>query len=473
MKRLAPVLLSVLVAVAACSTAENAAPDPTPVATTAATATTAPSATTALSATTTSLASMPTTAPTTTAATADSDATADAATTAGSDASQDGRESDAVAEPADEPAAPSTDPLDAAVTEWMKRSGAPGLVLAVARGDREPDLFSWGVSDLGTSTPMSYRHHVRIGSVTKTVTAAVVLQLAAEGVVALDAPVAQYLGGDWAPGYEHAAEVTVRDLLGHTSGFVEYAFDPRFYQLAATRLDEQISPEEILEFAADYGPVTELGTEFNYNTTGYVAAGLVIEAVTGNSAAEELRSRVFEPLGLEHVYLTPEEFPPEPTANGYVGGTIGYLLGPLLGLTRDNQITHADAIFVDISTMPSEFARSAGWTGGGLEAQIGDVAVLMRGLFAGDILDARQVGLMTTGHPQPDNSYGLGISTEQIAGLTVFSHGGGVPGFRTIAAYIPELDLGIAMTANLLGIDGTDDVSTLLESLAPILATTN
>ncbi|MCY3949456.1 MAG: serine hydrolase [Acidimicrobiaceae bacterium] len=467
MKRLAPVLLSLVVAATACSSAEDAAPDPTPVATSAATVITAPSATTERSTTTTSLVSMPTTAPTTTAAVADSDATG------GTDTSQNGQTSEAVAEPADEPVAPSTDPLDAAVTEWMERSGAPGVVLAVVRGDREPDLFGWGVSDLVTSTPMSYRHHVRIGSVTKTVTAAVVLQLVAEGAVALDAPVAQYLGGDWAPGYAHAAEVTVRDLLGHTSGFVEYAFDPRFYQLAAPRLDEPISPEEILEFAAENGPVSALGAEYHYNTTGYVAAGLLIEAVTGNSAAAELRSRVFEPLRLAHIYLTPEEFPPEPTANGYVGGTLGYLMGPLLGLTRDNQVTHNGAIYVDISTMPSEFARSAGWTGGGLEAQIGDVVRLMRGLFASDILDEDQISLMTAGHPNTDNSYGLGISTDEILGLTMHSHGGGVPGFRTIAAYVPELDLGIAMTANLLGIDSADDVGTLLESLAPILATTD
>ena len=331
--------------------------------------------------------------------------------------------------------------------------------------------FAWGVSDIAADTAMTVDHHVRIGSVTKPVTAAVVLQLVSEGAVELDAPVAQYLGEDWAPGYEHAAAVTVRDLLGHTSGFVEYAFDAQFYRLAAPRLDEQISPEEILEFAAGYGPVAELGTEYHYNTTGYVAAGLLIEAVTGNTAAAELRAPVFEPLGLEHVYLTPDEFPPEPTANGYVGGTIGYLMGPLLGLTGDNQITHNDAIFVDIGTVPGEFARSAGWTGGGIEAQIGDVALLIRGLFATDILDQEQIALMTTGHPDPADSSGLGISTREILGLGVYRHGGGVPGFRTIAAYVPGVDLGVAITANLLGIDDADDVEELLVTLAPILAT--
>ncbi len=447
MKRLASALLSLVVLAAGCSGTDDAVPEP-------------PASTVASPTTSEAPAPATTAAPTTTAAPA---TTAAPSTTAAQQDEPDGEAADG------EP----LDPLSAAIGDWMERTGAPGIVLAITQGGAEPSTFAWGVSDIATGTPMTVDHHVRIGSVTKSVTAAVVLQLVAEGLVELDAPVAQYLGDDWAPGYEHAAAVTVRDLLGHTSGFVEYAFDVSFYQLAAPRLAEQISPEEILEFASQYGPVAELGTEFHYNTTGYLAAGLLIEAMTGNSAAAELRSRVFEPLGLEHTYLTPDEFPPEPTANGYVGGTIGYLMGPLLGLTPDNQITHNDAIFVDIGTVPSDFARSAGWTGGGIEAQIGDVALLIRGLFATDILDEDQVALMTAGHPDPANSYGLGISTDEMLGLTIYTHGGGVPGFRTIAAYAPGFDLGVALTTNLLGLEGDGDVGGLLESLAPILAAMN
>ncbi|WP_419946986.1 serine hydrolase domain-containing protein [Candidatus Poriferisodalis sp.] len=454
MRRLAAALLSLGLLAAACSSTDQAVPTTTA---TAPTTTAAPASTT----------SVPPPATTGAPATTVTSTTAAPAIAASRDEQE--AEADGGAESSDEP----VDPLGAAIEDWMERTGAPGLVLAITQGGAEPATFAWGVSDIATGTPMTVDHHMRIGSVTKPVTAAVILQLVSEGLIELDAPVAQYLGGDWAPGYEHAAAVTVRDLLGHTSGFVEYAFDVQFYQLAAPRLAEQISPEEILQFASEYGPVAELGTERHYNTTGYLAAGLLIEAVTGNTAAAELRSRVYEPLGLQHTYLTPDEFPPEPTANGYVGGTLGYILGPLMGLTSDNQITHGDAIFVDIGTIPNDLARSAGWTGGGIETQIGDAAMLIRGLFAGDVLDEEQVTLMTTGHPDPVNDYGLGISTGEMLGVTIYSHGGGVPGFRTIAAYAPALDLGIALTTNLLGLEGDEDVGALLESLAPILATMN
>ena len=466
MERLASAVLSLGLLAAACSGAEEAALEPPVTSSAPATTVGAPATTGAPAPATTAAPTTTAAAPATTAA-ADPADPADPAEPAEPGDGGDGDESSADTEPADE----SLDPLSAEIQDWLDRTGAPGIVLAITRGGAEPMTFAWGVSDIASDTPMTVDHHVRIGSVTKSVTAAVVLQLVAEGAVELDAPVARYLGDNWAPGYEHAAAVTVRDLLGHTSGFVEYAFDAQFYRPAAPRLDEQISPQEILEFAAGYGPVAELGTEYHYNTTGYVAAGLLIEAVTGNTAAAELRSRVFEPLGLEHVYLTPEEFPPEPTANGYVGGTLGYLMGPLLGLSSDNQITHNGAIFVDIGTVPGEFARSAGWTGGGIEAQIGDVALLIRGLFATDILDQEQIALMTTGHPDPADTSGLGISTREIMGLGVYRHGGGVPGFRTIAAYVPGVDLGVAITANLLGIDDADNVEELLVTLAPILAT--
>ncbi len=469
MKRLASAFLGLGLLAAACSGADDAAPAPSNAAASA-TTTVSPAATEASAPATTAAPTTTTAAPSTGDAADPDPGRGGNESGTGNEPADDGKKSDADAEPSGEPDGEPLDLLDAEIGDWMDRTGAPGIVLAITRGGAEPTTFAWGLSDIATGTAMTVDHHVRIGSVTKSVTAAVVLQLVSEGAIELDAPVAQYLGDGWAPGYEHAAAVTVRDLLGHTSGFVEYAFDPRFYQLAAPRLDEQIAPEEILAFAAEYGPVSELGTEFHYNTTGYVAAGLLIEAVTGNAAAAELRSRVFEPLGLEHVYLTPEEFPPSPTANGYVGGTLGYLMGPLLGLSSDNQITHNGAIFADISTFPDAFARSAGWTGGGIEAQIGDVALMIRGLFATDILNEEQVAVMTSGHPDPGNDYGLGISTDAVLGLTIYTHGGGVPGFRTIAAYAPDADLGIALTTNLLGLEAGDDVDDLLERLAPILA---
>ncbi|WP_419552037.1 serine hydrolase domain-containing protein [Candidatus Poriferisodalis sp.] len=455
MKRLACVLLGLGLLAAACSSTDDTSPD------TASDGTAQAPATEAAAPTTTA-------APATTAA---SETTAAPAPTTQAPAPATTAASTPKTTKAAEPAAEPIDRLSAAVLAWMDETGAPGVVLAVTRGGAEPLTFAWGVSDLATDTPMTPDHHVRIGSVTKAVTAAVVLQLVAEGRVEFDAPVAHYLGDDWAPGYEHAATVTVRDLLGHTSGFVEFAVDPRFFQLAAPRLNEPMTPEEILEFAAAYGPVADLGTERHYNTTGYVAAGLLIEAVTDNPAADEMRARVFDPLGLSHTYLTPSEFPPEPNANGYVGGTFAYVLGPILGLTGDNKISLQGAIYVDIGTMPQELARSAGWTGGGIEARIGDVALLIRGLFAGDILDASQIALMTTGHPDPADNNGLGINTDEVMGLTVHSHGGGVPGFRTIAAYVPAFDLGIAINANLLGIDADNDVDDLLVTLAPILVT--
>lgn len=461
MKRIACALAALALTLAACS-----GDDAGPVATDAEPAAATPTLTAAATTASTTLPTTPVA--TTTAATPAATTT----TTATPSEPDDADAGNADADTGDsEPLEDEPDPLSALVLNWMAETGTPGVVLAVTNRGATPNTWAWGLSDVATESPMTNTHIVRIGSVTKPVTAAVILQLVAEGLVDLDAPVAQYLGEAWAPGYEHADAVTVRDLLGHTSGFVEYALDPKFYVLAAPRLDVPVEPEEIMAFASEYGPVADLHTEYHYNTTGYIAAGLLIEAVTGNSAADEIRSRVLDPIGLANTYLTPNEFPPEPTSNGYVGGALSYVLGQIIGVTPSERVDFDGASLVDVKSLPQEFARSAGWTGGGLEARIGDVALLIRGLFADDVLTGEQIALMTAPHPDSTSNYGLGIRTDVVAGLPIYTHGGGVPGFRTMAAYVPALDLGVAISANLLGVDADADIDTLLESLATLLAT--
>ena len=94
-----------------------------------------------------------------------------------------------------------------------------------------------------------------------------------EGLVDLDTPVTAYLGDDWYGKYEHGPQITLRHLMGHTTGFVEYAFDPGFFVLGSARLGVPIAPEEIVRFTTNYGPVAEFETEYKYSTAGHVHRG--------------------------------------------------------------------------------------------------------------------------------------------------------------------------------------------------------
>ncbi len=355
--------------------------------------------------------------------------------------------------------------INAAAADWMENARIPGMVLAIAQGGDEPWTFAWGVSDLTTEEPITPGDYVRIGSVTKPVTTVAVLSMVDEGLVDLDTPVTAYLGDDWYGKYEHGPQITLRHLMGHTTGFVEYAFDPGFFVLGSARLGVPIAPEEIVRFTTNYGPVAEFETEYNYSTAGHVIAGMIIEAVTGNPADVEIRSRVLAPLGLENTYLPPNELPPVPVIDSYNAGLLYSAFTSLTNVPDEARHNFMGTDYLSTDEYPQEFLQTAGWTGGGIETLIGDVPKMFRGLFTGGLISDESLAEMTSAGVNP--GYGLGVGIDDIGGLLGYSHGGGTPAFRTRALYIPELDLTLAATANVL--PPNPDMNEFVDALLPIV----
>ena len=374
-------------------------------------------------------------------------------------------EATAEPEPEDHPSGLDIAAIEAAVAEYMDAARIPGLVFAVALGDEDPWTFAWGVSDLATEEPMTPNSYVRIGSVTKPVTTVAVLSMVDDGLVDLDTPVTAYLGDDWYGSYEHGPHITLRHLMGHTAGFVEYAFDPGFFILGSGRLNVPIAPEEIVRFTTRYGPVAEFETQYNYSTAGHVIAGMIIEAVTGNPAHVEIRNRVLDPLGLENTYLPPGELPPETVANSYNGGLLYSAFTSLTNPPDGSLHVFKGNDYLSTNSYPQEFLQTAGWTGGGIETLIGDVPTMIRGLFAGGLISDESLAEMTA--PGVNPGYGLGVGIDDIDGHLVYSHGGGTPAFRTRALYFPDLDLSLAVNANVLPPD--PDAQELVDALIPIV----
>jgi D-alanyl-D-alanine carboxypeptidase len=337
---------------------------------------------------------------------------------------------------------------------------------------------AFGVTNLTDPSALSTDSNLRIASVTKTVTSAVMLQLVDEGLVDLDEPVSAYLP-EWSAAAQDAgaADVTVRQLLQHTSGFSDYAVDPVFYLKVLSRLDVAIEPEEIVEFSLDQGLLFEPGTDYNYSTSNYVIAGLIIEAVTGNPAHVEFGTRVFEPLGLETLYLTPGEFPPDPVVNGYMdlrdeaadgdGAGLAQLLGAATAvLPEESVLEMADGTWIDFGALPQELLTSVSWTGGGLEGQVADVAMLIPGFFNSGMLSEQSLEELTT--PSEHHNRSVGLEIDEVSGYTIYTHGGIVPGFRSGVAYVPELDLSMAVLANSMPL--ASDVYDLFDAVAKLVA---
>lgn len=358
------------------------------------------------------------------------------------------------------------------VNTYLERTGAPGLTLAVLFPDGDDGVIertiAAGYSNIADDLLADPSHHYRFGSITKTMTSAVMLQLVDEGLVELDAPVSTYLGTGWAKGYEwndtdYGDRITIRQILNHTDGFAEYAFDPGFYLEAGARLTTPYEPEEIVEWAVRRGPQYEPGNGYLYNTVGHVVAGLVIEEITGKSAEEVLRTRLFDPVRATDAYLAPTKFAPADGVAGYVQGALkaAYDLLPSFAPYR------ADAAvgdFYDVTVAPQDVPRSAGWTGGGIEAQADDIARIFRSLFT-DVVTGDELEEFLK--PSAHSDYGLGVNVGPKAGLTVYSHGGGVPGFRSEAVFAPDIDVTLAVSTNVIQVD--PDIGRLTDEIMAII----
>jgi D-alanyl-D-alanine carboxypeptidase len=286
-----------------------------------------------------------------------------------------------------------------------------GLVISLVNDGHGVELHTSGVADTDSGRAMRPTDRFRMGSNTKSFVATVALQLVGEGTLSLDDTVER-----WLPGIlPYGDQVNLRQLLNHTSGVPDYQrlLEPKILAGgdSATRT---YTPRDLVAMIADKRPDFAPETSWNYSSTGYIVAGLIIERATGNRLGDELQDRIIKPLHLRHT-----SFPIDTTAipgrhaNGY---------GEVEGGLRDLTV----------------FNSSAAWATGGLVSTATDMAHYWRALLGGKLLAARQLAAMKTtvpvGHGLPI-SYGLGLmkfdSYDSEGCGVMWGNGGDIPGFST------------------------------------------
>ncbi|MFG2686070.1 serine hydrolase domain-containing protein [Streptomyces sp. NPDC048405] len=314
-------------------------------------------------------------------------------------------------------AAPAADGHDATrrALKAAVADGVPG-VTATARDGHRTWSRTEGVGDLGTGEPRSERDRYRVGSITKTFVATVVLQLEAEGRLSLDDTVDEWLPGVVEGNGNHGDRITLRQLLNHTSGIYNYTADEEFARTHFARDGflqhryDTVTPRQLVAIATAHEPDFAPGADWKYSNTNYILAGMVIEEATGHPYAEEVRRRIIDPLKLRATSVPGTRIGlPRPSSRAY-SKLAESATGPTYDVTRLN---------------PS-MAGSAG-------EMISDSADLNRfytALLRGRLLPAKQLAEMTTTVPaMPGASYGLGLIKRELdCGVTVWGHGGGIHG---------------------------------------------
>jgi D-alanyl-D-alanine carboxypeptidase len=292
-------------------------------------------------------------------------------------------------------------------------AGAPGAA-ALVRDEHGIQQAASGLADLRTGRPMRPGLTYRVASVTKPFVATVVLQLAAEGRLSLSDTVER-----WLPGIlPYGDQVSIRQLLNHTSGVPEYLLVPLLglYESKQGRF-RSWTPRELVALVADQPPLFPPGTTYSYSNTNYVLAGLIVEAATGNTLRHELTGRIIRPLRLRDTFF-PINRPDIPgrNARGYslpLGDQGPVLDGPLLDFTVYNP--------------------SLAWAAGNLVSDLDDLARFFRALLGGRLLSPGLLTEMTTTVPIGQGAgYGLGLLVLETPCGRLIGHDGGIPGFITI-----------------------------------------
>ncbi|WP_067718263.1 serine hydrolase domain-containing protein [Nocardia yamanashiensis] len=323
---------------------------------------------------------------------------------------------------ASEPGKQQSQTLNEAV-EAAARTGFPGIQVVVSGPDGTRTLTA-GAGDVSTGAPFPDNSQVRIGSNTKTFVSTVILQLVAEGKIDLDAPIEKYLPGVVAGNGNDGNRISVRQLLQHTSGLPDYLTagpaDPRWDPSSPmVRADTEQArwtehqPADLVRVAMSMPPQFEPGAKSVYTNTNYILAGMLIDRVTGSTYAEQIRTRILEPLGLRDTYF------PEPRETG--------IRGP-----HAHGYQKVDGQRVDWTEQNTSWGGAAG-------AMISTAADLNRFFTAltleGKLLPAAQLAEMqktVSFDRMPGAGYGLGlIKLPSTCGKTVWGHGGSIPGFGT------------------------------------------
>ena len=301
--------------------------------------------------------------------------------------------------------APAQSPFQAAIQQLVT-DGVPGAI-GYARDGGTVTVAASGLADLATKTPIAVGDRVRIGSLTKTFIATVVLQLAAEHLLSISDTVSRWLPG-LVPG---GAGITIRELLQHTSGIYSYTNDPGFLQALFSDPTRVWRPAELVRIAVAHPPVFPPGTSLAYSNTDYVLLGLIIQAATGHPVGQQLQARIFTPLGLRDTYL--------PYANPHLRTPYahGYLLG------QPGATGPADA---------TVFGPSWAGAAGGIVSTAADLARFYTALLSGKLLPAAQLQQMMTTIPIPMGQgvgYGLGVESVPLPCGTAWGHTGDFPGY--------------------------------------------
>jgi D-alanyl-D-alanine carboxypeptidase len=313
------------------------------------------------------------------------------------------------------------------------RDGIPGVSVAILFPDDTTWVGTSGLANVKTGENVDSDTAFAVASISKTFTSALILALTEDGKVSLDAPVARYL-----PNLAIDRRVTVRMLLDHTSGLRDFFLDPRIDKALLADRGRTWDADRSLRYVG--APYFRPGRGWHYSNTNYLVLGLIAERVEGRSLSDQLRTRFFEPLGLDHTFEQIHGSPAGPVAHGYRFDGANTKLRPV-DLSDGSEM----APFTSVVT--------AAGAAGSIASTPTDLVHWVRALYGGTVLKPATLAAMIgdvalTAGKDPAIPYGLGVQAIEFDGHPTLGHSGRLLGFRAVVRWLPRERIAIAVVTN-------------------------
>lgn len=329
--------------------------------------------------------------------------------------------------------APLATDLDRKIPATLAAAGAPSVSVAVIR-DRHLDYArAFGRADIVKNRPATPETRYAVGSISKQFTSAALLLEQEQGRLSLDDKVSKYY-----PELTRADEVTIRELLSHTSGYEDYA--PQDYMIP--EWSKPTTPDKILNRWAKKPLNFDPGTEWQYSNTNYVLAGRILEKVSGEQLLPFLQEHFFTPLGMSSAGDCAASSAADATAY------TRYALGPPRQVAREGPGWYFAA--GELCMTASDLAK---W----------DIAFIEKRLLSAKSYDefTREVKLKNG----KGTHYGLGLSIGEFRGTPLISHSGEVSGFLAANSILTAKNAAVVVLSNQDGVNLIGPLSQMIRGM--------
>jgi D-alanyl-D-alanine carboxypeptidase len=319
--------------------------------------------------------------------------------------------------------------LQIKIENYISLYSIPGISVTVFLPGERIWSGAAGLSHIYNMTPMDTSHLFEMASVTKMYTAAIIFQLVEQGQLSLDDTVGKYLP----PMNYIPSGTTVRNMLQHRSGLYNYTANSTIANEWLYDPDSIWPHLQMINTYVNAPPLFPQGTSYSYSNTNFFLLGMIIEAITGNTFADELKTRILLPHGLSQIYFPPDDSIPATKTPGWTSFT-----------TVGVYDTDASAILNDCST-------SMAFTAGAVVAKPADACKFTKLLWTGQIISDSSLNIMkqctnlSSGYL---TGYGYGAMRYTFNGKTYYGHSGDISGFTELTFYGTSDSVGVTISIN-------------------------